>query len=331
MNSSTHVASSGIVYYSGEIIHADFETNDSFEIGLNGKAEYYLYDETTQSMQHYDGWASYWDRGGYGPKNHPTEMLLKPETGIVRSGTQSGRLDVLNTSESGRRFEILHDWDPYVEYLWDCGWFYFPSSIKPLDGMVCFQRAVYERMWDSDGSRPSPTQEFQISLSATTDGRGQTLGQQIFTLCLGKGWVDNDNDGQDDMWDYWGVNLYSNRDSSPMCPESWLTQKPGFQVPFDTWFKVETLVFRNITQQTDEYFNNGYVKVWIDDDLIWDVQGTRTVGIAPDIINEIGDVTPPVPQCFLSSGFGLYTAYGSSAKTIYVDDIILTDISDFGF
>jgi len=249
-------------------------------------------------------------------------LLFENETSIVHRGLQSARLSVVDPSEEGkRRLEILHDWDPHFEYIWEVAWYYFPSSIMPADAWITFHRIIYERMWDQD--KAVYYQYFQISLSVITDGRAASQGEQIFVLSLGKGQVDNNNNGDDidEMWPYMGADLCSNYDSNQAVPSSWLTKKPGFQVPFDQWFKVVTLVFRNTTD-----FNNGYIKLWMDDELIWDVQGTRTVGIAPDILKSI-DPLPPEPQGFLSSGFGLYTDVGSSPKTIFVDDVIISNSS----
>jgi len=269
---------------------------------------------------HYYGTPPNWTRGGYGPSHFPDLLLFENETSIVHRDLQSARLSVVNPSEEGkRRLEILHDWDPYSEYIWEVAWYYFPSSLMPADAWITFHRIIYERMWDQD--KAVYYQHFQISLSVITDGRSATQGQQIFVLDLGKGDIDNNNDGVTEEWPYMDADLYSNRDSDRVVPSSWLTQKSGFQVSFDRWFKVVTLVFRNMTG-----FDNGYVKVWIDGELIWDVQGTRTVGIAPDVLKNI-EPLPPDPQGFLSSGFGLYTDVGSSPKTIFVDDVIISNSS----
>ena len=313
LNSSAHVSSSGTIDYSGVTL-VDFEDDDCFKWGINGMDEYMLYGT------HYYGTPPNWTRGGYGPFHFPDLLLFEIETSIVRRGLQSARLSVVDPSaEVSRRLEVLHDWDPYSEYIWNIAWYYFPSSLNPFDSWIAFDRIIYERMWDHDKAVYS--QYFQISLSLLTDGRSASLGQQIFVLNLGKGNIDNNNDGVGEEWPYYGADLYSNRDSSRVVPSSWLTKKPGFQVPFDRWFKVGTLVFRNMTD-----FNNGYIKVWIDDELIWDVQGTRTVGIAPEVLENI-DPLPPDPQGFLSSGFGLYTGVGSSPKTIFVDDMIISNSS----
>jgi hypothetical protein len=147
-------------------------------------------------------------------------------------------------------------------------------------------------------------------------------GQQIFVLNLGKGSIDNNNDGVTENWTNMEADLYSNRDANQNVPSTWLTRVPGLVVPFDRWFKVTTLVYRNLSD-----FNNGYVKVWIDDQLVWDVEGTRTVGIEPDLLRAI-DPLPPEPQGYLCSGFGLYTEVGSKPKTIYVDNMILSNLSN---
>ncbi|MCK4424860.1 hypothetical protein KAU93_04170 [Candidatus Bathyarchaeota archaeon] len=317
LSGSAYVSSFGTIDYSGVTL-VDFENDDCFKWGINGKDEYMLYGI------HYYGSSPNWTRGGYGASQWPDLLLFENETLIVRRGFQSAKLSVVDTSfDGGRRIEILHDWNPDSEYIWEVAWYYFPSSLKPLDSWMAFHRMIYERMWDQD--KAVYYQYFHISVSAMTDGRTATNGQQIFSLSLSKGNVDNNNDGVTEEWPHLGADLYSNYDSSNAVPSSWLTKKPGFQVPFDQWFKVTTLVFRNMTD-----FDNGYIKVWIDDELIWDVQGTRTVGIAPEVLKSI-DPLPPDPQGFLSSGIGLYTGVGSSPKTIFVDDVIISNSSQLWF
>jgi hypothetical protein len=315
LSSSKYVSSFGAIHYSG-ITVMNFETDDCFKCGIDGNGTGYMLYGTE-----YPGTVPYWSRGGWGMYEYPTKILFKPSTSMVFRGLQSGNLSVVDPSlEGSRRLEVLHDWDPHSEYLWNVGWFYFPSTFEPIDTWIAFHRIVYERMWDP--SRAIYYQYFQITLSCGTDGRSATNGQQIYTLNLGKGNIDNNNDGAEETWLGYGADVYSNTDSHPWVPDSWLTRKPGFQVIYDRWFKVVSLVFRNMTD-----FNNGYIKVWIDGELIWDVQGVRTVGIDPAILGSI-DPLAPEPQGYLSSGFGLYTEVGSAPKTIFVDDVIISDSSE---
>lgn len=309
-----HVSSSGTIVYS-MLTLVNFENDDCFMWGIDGNGTGYILYGTE-----YSGNVPFWSRGAWPAKEYPGVLLFEPATSIVYSGLHSAELSVTDTSkEATRRLEILHDWDPYTEYIWQVGFYYFPSSLKPSDGWITFHRIIYERMWDQN--KAIYYQYFQISLSVMTDSRSATYGQQIFVLSLGKGNVDNNNDRVEEYWPYYETDLFSNGDSSKTVPASWLTKKPGFQVPFDRWFKVTTLVFRNITD-----FNNGYVKVWIDGELIWDIQGTRTLGIAPSVLENV-DPLPPQPQGYLCSGFGLYTEIGSKPKTIFADSIIISNSS----
>lgn len=313
-SASIVVSSRGGIDYSN-IDLVSFENNESFKWGIDGNGTGYM----LHGAQ-YSGTVPFWSRGGIGAQTFPDLLLFEPETQIVHSGLQAANLSVVDTSSDGRRrLEILHDWNPHSEFIWQVGWYYFPSSLRPADGFVAFDRIIYERMWDQ--SKAVYFQQFQISLSLLTDGRTATKGQQIFVLSLGKGDIDNNNTGIGDNWPCLGADLYSNYDSNQNVPSSWITRQPGFQVPFDRWFKVVTLVFRNMTD-----FNNGFIKVWIDSNLVWDVQGTRTVGIAPSVLDSIKS-TPPEPQGYLCSGFGLYTDIGTRPKTVFVDDIILSNSS----
>lgn len=314
ISKSKPIISTGSISYD-QGVYIDFESVDSFKWGVDFGDDYMLYDT------HYNGAPPYWDYGGYPALQYPGTLLFQPDTQIVHSGQQSAKLSVANTNiDATRRLEVLHGWNPSSQYLWESAWYYFPSSIKPLDSWMTFHRLVYERMWDQ--SKVTYAQSFQISISAMTDGRYATNGQQIFVLGLGKGTVDNSNTGTQDIWQNLGADLYSNADSNQVVPGSWLTKKPGLQVPFDRWFKVTTLVYRNLVD-----FNNGYVKVWIDDQLVWDVEGTRTVGIDPSVLQAVKQV-PPDPQGFLCSGFGLYTEIESKPKTIYVDNVIISNTSN---
>lgn len=310
-SSSANISSSGAIDCS-DITLVNFENNDSYKWGVDGGNDYMLFGE------HYLGRAPCWSHGGIGSYTYPNLLLFERNTSIVHSGVQSAKLSVVNASTDGtRRLEVLHNWDPNSEYLWDIAWYYFPSSLKPLDQWTTFHRIIYERMWDQN--KVVYFQQFQISLSMMTDDRVNTRGQQIFVLDLGKGDIDNNNDGIGEEWSFNGADLYSNFDASQSVPSYWLTKKTGFQVTFDRWFEVIALVYRNLTD-----FNSGFIKVWIDDQLIWDVQGTRTVGIQPSILESI-DSTPPDPQGYLCSGFGLYTEVGSKPKSIFVDDIIISN------
>jgi len=312
-SASRSIPSSGSIDLSG-VISVDFENDDCFKWGIDGNGTGYMLYGTK-----YDDTAPYWTRGSWPASKYPSLMLFESDTTTVHRGLSSARLSVVDTSMDGyRRIEVLHDWDPHSQYLWEVAWYYFPSSLRPLDSWVAFHRIVYERMWDQN--KAVYYQMFQITLSATTDGRSATLGQQIFVLNLGKGEVDNNNDGTTETWPYMETDIFSNGDSSPQTvPSSWMTRNPALQIPFDRWFKINTLVFRNTTD-----FNNGYIKVWIDDELIWDIRGTRTVGIDPAILESI-DPLPPEPQGYLSSGYGLYTGIGSSPKEIFVDDVIISN------
>jgi hypothetical protein len=310
-NSSPNVTSFGTIEYPNLTL-INFENDDCYKWGVDGGNDYMFFGE------HYLGTPPYWTHGGIGGYTYPNLLLFERNTSIVNGGLQSAKLSVVNTGTDGtRRLEILHEWDPHSEYLWDVAWYYFPSSLKPLDQWTTFHRIIYERMWDE--SRAVYFQQFQISLSMMTDGRSDTKGQQMFSLNLGKGDIDNNNDGIGEEWSFKGADLYSNFDADQSVPSSWLTKEPGFQVPFGRWFKVVALVYRNMTD-----FNNGYIKVWIDSHLIWDVEGTRTVGIRPSILESI-DPAPPDPQGYLCSGFGLYTEVGSRPKSIFVDDIIISN------
>lgn len=304
-NQSLSVRSSGIVSYPG-VITVDFESDDSFKMGINGQNRYMLYGVE------YGGTAPYWTHGGWGPYENPTTTLFEPQTAISYSG-QSARLSVLTTTESGRRLEILRNFDPYSVHVWNVVYWYIPSDLEPFDSHLCIQRLIYERYWT--GGSPSLL-SFQISISVATDGRSMTNGQQHFRLNLGKGDVDNDEDGVADIYPFRGGELYSNGDGNRVgMPGSWMNKKT-LLVPFDKWFPVEVYVFRNLTD-----YDNGVIKVWIDGDLVWDVQGTRTVGTAPEILSRY-DPKPPAPYAFLCSGFGLYTGLGSSPKTIYADNVV---------
>ncbi|MCX6820847.1 MAG: right-handed parallel beta-helix repeat-containing protein [Candidatus Aenigmarchaeota archaeon] len=306
---STTVPATGGTTYS-----ADFESDDSFKWGVDGVGDYMLYGNHVTSGSP----PPYWTRGGWPAYVYPAALTFTPSTQFVHGGTQSAKLSIVNTSlEATRRLEVLHDWDPSSsQYLQETVWYYFPSSIAPLDGWVTFHRPVYERMWDQN--KAVYYQNFQISVSAMTDGRSATIGQQIMVLSLGKGNIDNNNDGVTETWTNMNADLYSNRDSSQTVPSSWQTQRSGLQLPLDKWFKVTSIVYRNLTD-----FNNGYVKVWIDDNLVWDVQWTRTVGIAPSVLKAI-DSLPSDPQGYLCSGFGLYTDIGTKPKTIYADDVTIS-------
>ncbi len=307
-NTSLSVRSSGIINYPG-VIAVDFESDDCFKMGINGQPRYMLYGTE------YSGTAPYWTHGGWGPYENPTTTLFEPQTAISYSG-QSAKLSVLSTTESGRRLEILHNVDPYSEHLWNIVYWYIPSDLEPFDSHLCIQRLIYERYWT--GGSPS-LYSFQISISVATDGRSMTNGQQHLRLNLGKGDVDNDEDGYVDVYPFRGGELYSNGDGNQAgMPESWMNKKT-LLVPFDTWFPIEVYVFRNVTD-----YNNGIIRVWINNDLIWDVQGTRTIGISPEILSRY-EQKPPAPYAFLCSGFGLYTGLGSSPKTIYADNVVLSN------
>jgi hypothetical protein len=309
-----------------ESFFVGFENNVDFQWGLDGGGSYMLFGvyHTNQSGACVAGCycnngdrQSYWSRGSWPACLYPTVMLFEKNSTIVHGGVQSAKISVLDTSkESTRRIEILHDWNPETDFnITSEEWFYFPSTVNPINGWITFHRIIYERMWDQN--KAVDFQQFQISLSAITDGRSLENGKQIFVLDLGKGDIDNNNDGVEETWPYMQADIYSNYDSSIIVPSSWLTKK-SIYVPFDRWLKVKSEVFRNLTD-----FNNGYVKVWIDDDLIWDVHGTRTVGINPHIINSL-DVLPPEPQAYLCTGLGLYTDLNSGPKQIFVDDIIMS-------
>ena len=311
---SVSIGTSARIAYPGTA-YVDFENNECFRWGIDGNGTGYMLYGTE-----YAGTTPYWSGLSYPASLYPEALIFENDSSIVHSGLQSARVSVVDTSnDTARRLEILHDWDPHSAYLWNVAWYYFPSSLAPVDAFVAFHRMIYERMWDQN--KAVYYQYFQISLSLLTDARSATLGQQIFVLSLGKGDIDNKNDGIGEIWPYLGADLYSNFDSNQAVPSSWLTKKPGFQVSFDRWFKVATLIYRNMTN-----FNNGYIKVWIDGSLIWDVQGTRTIGIDPYVLEKI-DPLPPEPQGYLCSGFGLYTGISSRPKTIFVDDFIISNSS----
>jgi len=308
----------------GTIFGVNFEGDESFQISNIGDDHYYIYsDDFTVA---HDGYPPYWSRGAYGFTVTPTGTLgFEPDTSIVHSGAQSAKLSLTNpTQEAYRRIEILRDWpSTTTEYIWEIGYYYIPSSIYPLDAWVAFHRIAYERMWDP--TKAVTFQQFQISLSMCTDGRAATNGQQIFVLDLGKGDVDNNDDGVEETWLHKEEDLYSNTGSSDgTIPASWLTQSLGFQVPFDQWFQVKTLLYRNLTVNNDASYNSGYLKVWIDNTLIWDVQGTRTIGVSPPIMDAINHVETGDTVGYFCNAIGLYTDLGSDPKTIYVDDVLMS-------
>jgi hypothetical protein len=315
ISTQTSFASSGMILYKSST-YVDFETTDSYKWGVDGANDYLLYGV------YYSGTPPYWSRGSYPAYTNPGTLFFEPTNTIVYRGAKSANLTVADTSaESTRRMEILHDWDPQTEYVMLSGWYYFPYDLNPSDAWVTFHRAIYERMWDQE--KAVYYQYFQISVSLLTDGRSATNGQQIFVLSLGKGNIDNNNDGVTEEWPYLGADLYSNTGSNKDVPSTWLTKKTGLQVPFGEWFKVTTLIYRNLND-----FNDGYVKVWINDDLVWDIDGVRTVGIAPTVLEDI-DPTPPEPQGYVCSGFGLYTDMYSKPKTIFVDDIMYSNSTSY--
>lgn len=251
---------------------------------------------------------------------NPGGLIFNPETVVVHSGKQSAGISLVDTRhDSSRRLEILHNWNPYSKDIWSEMGFYFPSSIKPMDSWVTLDRLVYERMRDQNAK--VYYQEFQISITAMTDTKSATFGQQKIVFNLGKGNIDNDNNGETEILPHMNADLYSNDDFNQVVPNSWLSLQPGLELPFNRWVKVTTLVHRDFTD-----YNGGYVKVWIDDKLVWNVEGVRTVGISPNILEKVHSY-PVEPHGYLCSGFGLYTATGSKPKTIYVDDVTIFNSS----
>jgi hypothetical protein len=309
------IPSSLIINHPKGLVAADFESDYSFRWGVDGGGDYMLYNNHIQDDQ-----VPTWTRGGLASLENPGLLLFEPDTSIVHSSNHSAKLSIVNTSvDSSRRLEILCDWNPYSENIWSDAWFYVPSNLTPLDSWVTFDRLVYERMWNQKAR--VYYQEFQISLTAMTDTRSATYGQQIIVLNLGKGNIDNNDDGETEIWPHMNADLYSNVDSNQAVPDSWMTHEPNQQLPLDRWFKVTTLVHRNFSD-----YNNGFVKVWINDKLIWDIEGVRTIGISPDILSKV-NTYPSDPQGYLCSGFGLYTSIGSKPKTIYVDDVVISNSS----
>ncbi|MCX6648708.1 MAG: hypothetical protein NTV61_04890, partial [Candidatus Bathyarchaeota archaeon] len=160
---SKNIVSSGSLTYPDGVFTADFESDASFKWGVDGTGDYMLYNNYVNSTS-----PSIWTRGAWPAFQYPGKLIFQPEFNIVYSGNQAAEITVADTSlESSRRLEILHDWDPFSTDVWSVGWFYFPSSLKPLDSWVTFDRLIYERMWAQN--KAVYYQYFQISLSAMTD------------------------------------------------------------------------------------------------------------------------------------------------------------------
>jgi hypothetical protein len=238
-----------------------------------------------------------------------------PETTIVYSGSKSAKLSILNpVDDTRRRLEILNDLDTNITHSWFEAWYYIPENMYPFNPSewLSFHRAIYERLWDD--SLPLPYQYFQISIGVYCSDKSSSLGEHFFHLGIGKGTVDNDDDGVID-WDTTSgsetrYNLHSNDD-----PES----NPNLArilVPFGRWFKVTTYVTRN-----PDNFEDGKIKVWIDDELLWDLSGVRTIGIDPEKISDRQGFSNP--RAYLSCGFSLYRQVGATPSTIYVDEVII--------
>jgi len=319
----------------GSSVSLDFEADPCFELGYVSKG-YVSYIDNF-AVRHIDRNASILPRGGYCPHEYQNiygsnGYYFHPETNMVHSGTRSVKMGVINpqSSQVTRELEVLIDLDPLTNTeIWAEGWYYIPSSTKDATSAynqwMVFHRLIVERLFDN--TKQMSVQVLNLNLGILTDDRFGKEGQRMFSMSLNKATIDNNNDGGNDVLGK--VDLYSNGGSYPPGGPEPIT---SMLVPFDQWFHVKTYVFRNI-----QNFNDGKVKVWINDVLLWDIEHTRTVGLDPTIISKYppfnpsdspdsyGYTTPAYAYGHVSTGFGCYTGVSSgTAVTVYLDDYALT-------
>lgn len=272
---------------------ADFENDGDFSVGVEHSGNY-----------------KYWDRERWFMDIHPDAYRFWPETTIVRSGTRSAKLELLDPISDGRRrLQRYHDWNPFTEHIWQEEWFYLPEDLlwtNPDTGeglWYALHTIISERMWNPD-ILPWNFQDFAIAINVIWD---QYHNNPVFDFILRGRDVDNNDDGQPDIGDF---EKYFELGSEG--------------VPTGRWIKIRSHIYRNL-QNWDE----GYVEFWIEDsettETIYHKEDPcRTIGIDPERIASLTPWKQGDYMAYIASGFCLYAGGLRGGMPlpckIYVDD-----------
>jgi len=329
----------------------DFGKVEDFEVGIEhgSQDKYVVYDPSTKKPVVKTGvYHSPWDRGGYFQSIRPNAYNFIPISTPRRSGTNAAVLRLLNPVDyESCRLQLLHDWSPFDEYIWQECWYYIPSDFV-INGFVTIHKTITERCWiEQDGitSYPKGTYfEFNgQGIALYIDGRSSrpTYGKPIFVIMRGQAGNGHLPDGYHGLSD-----IYASDAKQTASPHTWINGVPEWVPILDDWFMIRTFAHRNVqdflNRQTENY-NNGTFKCWMsfppkhDVELVYPVRtegnigfnipnNERTIGIYPDLLDTIGWHHTTKGMAYVASGIANYTSEGSIPKELYVDDYMLCNM-----
>jgi len=230
--------------------------------------------------------------------------LFEPSIDNVHGGAQSAKLALLQPDiDERRRLHFEHRWSFDDKHFWTVAWYYLPTDFVGVDAewheiLRCATTYMHRKgkPWTFD---PNNYEWWKASLHLTPHNDRF----KIFAA-IGLGQVDNDGDG---------VNDY------PGGP-GFVGRRLVYSV--DTigrgeWNKLVTYVYRDK--------EHGVFQFWLNDVLQWDEGEIDTLGISFERMQYAYEHPEIYSMARVTSGISLYTGIGGTPKTVYFDDVILSN------
>ncbi|MCX6648714.1 MAG: InlB B-repeat-containing protein [Candidatus Bathyarchaeota archaeon] len=276
---------------------------------------------------------------------YPDLVTVTRSSEQAHTGLDSMKLTVSSSTESGRRNEVLHTWNPETTTVMTTeAWIYIPSNFVAGD-FNALVRPLYERYW-GDASLGEPG---YMSYNGATfgifgsDGRSSrpTYGQPVLNLYMNHGDVENEHPlpASYDLY----LSDMQQAYSGSLGKWDWIEPyKSHSELRWTVdnikghWIKVTCNVIRNLSNWDDGRIEwhvafpmDGYIDHLLymtssgSDEYGWNpATPIRTIGISPLLMAK--RQAESWGQAVFCSGVSNYNGIGNANNDIYFDDIILS-------